>query len=271
MCQSESGLSQLSPHMLLNKTTFLLAQMHRNMSQHAKEACQLLTSYGYKQDLWMWDQDWSLKTLKMKRFKGSGVKQVNPAGRTLEEKFKGVMDTAKHLYKVQPSKPGYPAWYQALCPKPAGGFAQPTELSASKAVVPKLLRLCWKGYPLHRHKNEKWGYLQPNQTSSSTANNVQRHAPLQVEDEHEDIPQFPVGVLGKFLASAEGHIDGGRNQVDGGDMDLAYELRDLRPDDSDESAFLSKVDTPVPDNSIQLEDAPGCIFTRYNDKFWPNN
>ena len=226
--------------------------MHRNMSQHAKEACQLLTSYGYRQDLWMWDQDWSLKTLKMKCFKGSGVKQVNPAGRTLEEKFKGVMDTAKHLYKVQPPKPGYPVWYQALCPKPAGGFAQPTELSASKAVVPKLLRLCWKGYPLHRHKNEKWGYLQPNQTSSSTAN------VLQVDDELEEIPQFPFGVLERFLASAEGHIDG-HNPVEGSDMDLAYELRDLRPDDSDESAFLSK----VPDNSIQLDDAPGCIFTRY--------
>merc|ERR1719300_659010 len=49
-------------------------------------------------------------------------------------------------------------------------------------------------------------------------------------------------------------------------MDLAYELRDLRPDDSDESAFLSKVDTPVPDNSIQLDDAPGCIFTRLPHK-----
>ena len=63
-----------------------------------------------------------------------------------------MMDTAKHLYKVQPPKPGYPVWYQALCPKPeGGGFAQPSDLSASKAVVPKLLRLCWKGFPLHRY------------------------------------------------------------------------------------------------------------------------
>ena len=93
----------------------------------------------------MWDQDWSLKNLKMKKFRGFGTKQVMPKAKTLEEKFKPLMDTAKHLYKVQPVKPGYPAWYQALCTKPdpvAGGFAEPEDLSASKSVVPKLLRLC---------------------------------------------------------------------------------------------------------------------------------
>ena len=91
-----------------------------------------------------------------------------PKAKTLEEKFKPLMDTAKHLYKVQPVKPGYPAWYQALCTKPdpvAGGFAEPEDLSASKSVVPKLLRLCWKGYPLHRDSTEKWGFVSPDPTT----------------------------------------------------------------------------------------------------------
>ena len=43
----------------------------------------------------------------------------------------------------------------------ANGSSDPTDLGLSKSVIPKLLRLSWMGYPLHRHKDEKWGYLVP--------------------------------------------------------------------------------------------------------------
>lgn len=40
------------------------------MSQCANDVCDLLHNDNYKKDLWMWDQDWSCKQLKMKKIKG---------------------------------------------------------------------------------------------------------------------------------------------------------------------------------------------------------
>ena len=39
----------------------------RVLSQQAKESCQLLNDDLYKTDLWMWDQDWSVKEIKFKK------------------------------------------------------------------------------------------------------------------------------------------------------------------------------------------------------------
>jgi DNA polymerase gamma 1 len=35
----------------------------------------------------------------------------------------------------------------------------PSNISTSMRVVPKLLRLCWFGFPLHYSKKGGWGYL----------------------------------------------------------------------------------------------------------------
>lgn len=37
------------------------------LSLKADEACKLMANEAYKQDLWMWDQDWSTQTLKLKK------------------------------------------------------------------------------------------------------------------------------------------------------------------------------------------------------------
>ncbi|XP_049878620.1 DNA polymerase subunit gamma-1, mitochondrial [Pectinophora gossypiella] len=37
------------------------------LSQKADEACRLMENNAYKKDLWMWDQDWSTQTLKLKK------------------------------------------------------------------------------------------------------------------------------------------------------------------------------------------------------------
>lgn len=39
------------------------------LSLKADEACKLMANEAYKQDLWMWDQDWSTQTLKLKKQK----------------------------------------------------------------------------------------------------------------------------------------------------------------------------------------------------------
>lgn len=37
------------------------------LSRRANEACKLMHDDMYKKDLWMWDQDWSTKSINLKR------------------------------------------------------------------------------------------------------------------------------------------------------------------------------------------------------------
>ena len=55
---------------------------------------------------------------------------------------------------------GYPSWYQDLADLKDDKVPF-MNFSTSKRAVAKLLRLTWKGFPLHHHKTEKWGYLIP--------------------------------------------------------------------------------------------------------------
>ena len=56
---------------------------------------------------------------------------------------------------------GYPTWYQDLADDKEDGTVPFLHFSTSKRSVAKLLRLTWKGFPLHYDKTEKWGYLIP--------------------------------------------------------------------------------------------------------------
>ena len=46
----------------------------------------------------------------------------------------------------------------------------PSNISTSMRVVPKLLRLCWFGFPLHYSKKGGWGYLVKNTATVSGMN-----------------------------------------------------------------------------------------------------
>lgn len=97
------------------------------LSQRAVEALGLLTDKQYRKDPWLWNLDWQVSTkLKMQ-------------GKTT------------------------PNWYKKLC-KTTGekeGSPEPSNMSTSLRVVPKLLRLTWKGYPLHHELEYGWGFLKP--------------------------------------------------------------------------------------------------------------
>lgn len=127
------------------------------LSQKADEACRLMENEAYKKDLWMWDQDWSVQKLKLKkqtkkkkeitqstieeeivkvpekRIKDSEFKMlnedyINSVKIKNEETVEGVSDLSKkfsYLYDMaealpvkRPFLPGYPAWYRKLCTKP---------------------------------------------------------------------------------------------------------------------------------------------------------
>lgn len=70
---------------------------------------------------------------------------------------------------------GYPAWYRKLC-TPLNKNSDELEettwrpgphlISSSMHITPKVMRLTWEGYPLHKVKDHGWGFLIPGRAES---------------------------------------------------------------------------------------------------------
>lgn len=171
------------------------------LSQHADQACQLLHNDEYKSNLWLWDQDWSVKSLKLKKpvkktkaelteyeldenktrvcdeVKSKKTDQDNLYSSSYDDyeqeyhkylanKFKYLMDMENLLPVKTPHLPGYPAWYRKLCNKPntPDWVPGPELISTSMQITPKLLSLTWKSLPLHFVRGQGWGQLVPFKT-----------------------------------------------------------------------------------------------------------
>ena len=109
--------------------------------EEAELALMTVMDNGFRRDPWLWDLEWKLAS--QKTIKGRLMKDVHCPDSDMGLLF----------------EEGYPTWYQDLVESKNG--AGHLNLSTGKKVVPKLLRLTWKGYPLHHDKKEKWGYLIP--------------------------------------------------------------------------------------------------------------
>ncbi|XP_050672846.1 DNA polymerase subunit gamma-1, mitochondrial [Leptidea sinapis] len=169
------------------------------LSTKADEACRMMENDAYKNDLWMWDQDWSTQRLKLKKSKNKIVKDkdgtihemvdekrqntsedilsveyIDKLHRSrfelphnvgdLEDKFLYLYDLGDSLPVKRPYLPGYPAWYRKLSTKPGKApdwVPGANNITTSMQITPKLLRLTWEGYPLHYIKSEGWGFLVP--------------------------------------------------------------------------------------------------------------
>lgn len=107
------------------------------LERRANEACRLMQNQSYKNDLWMWDQDWSTQELKFNKEKPKRKTKVNveeietvPLPPKAEEdqvdedfvrlasKFSHLNENIKRLPVRRPVLPGYPGWYRKLCEKP---------------------------------------------------------------------------------------------------------------------------------------------------------
>lgn len=153
------------------------------LARKADHACRLLHEDKYKEDLWMWDEDWTVKNLTMKMTKTKSknsetTKEPNLISDTkqtennygdeendpLEEKFRYLWKTKENLPAVKTVLPGYPAWYKKLCTKAdSTSFWTPGPhlISTAMKITPKLLCLTWEGYPLHYLRDKGWGFLIP--------------------------------------------------------------------------------------------------------------
>ena len=133
------------------------------LAKRADNACQLMHDEMYKKDLWMWDQDWSVQGLKLKKVVKKSKKSISNDKLTSENEDEEEENKFQHLYdmsKLLPVKrsllPGYPTWYRKLCTKVDYG---PTNIGTGMQITPKLLKLSWEGYPLHFIRGHGWGFL----------------------------------------------------------------------------------------------------------------
>eukprot|EP00095_Tigriopus_kingsejongensis_P001062 maker-scaffold631_size122145-snap-gene-0.45 protein:Tk01062 transcript:maker-scaffold631_size122145-snap-gene-0.45-mRNA-1 annotation:"dna polymerase subunit gamma-1 isoform x1" len=165
-----------------NETAFEVEQeMHTMLARLTEEAVQLIHDDRYQADMWLWDLDWSRSRLRLKQDKRKAAQHVFPAQPNddrvtqLKKKFSRLFGSSEQMANSQPRRPGYPKWFQELLEPPAkgGGYPVLTELTASKKIVPKILRLMWMGNPLHRHDSQKWGFIVRNPDDGTDAATIQ--------------------------------------------------------------------------------------------------
>ena len=140
------------------------------IARQAQEACQLLHDEKYRTDLWLWGLDWKCTDLKIRKTKSKEkpivTKESDTEMERLEKKFWPLLRQKEDMLRAQSQCPGYPKWYADLCEKYDPVVTPtPVNLGHGKEVVPRLLRLTWDGYPLHRDKELKWGYIVPESES----------------------------------------------------------------------------------------------------------
>jgi len=184
------------------------------LGKRADAALELMRDEKYKEDLWMWDQDWSTQKIKMKKAKAKPLKaklsdaetdvrkdinQINDKNLSddvkdmkdlLGKEFAYLEETKDLLPTRMPHMPGYPAWYRKLCPKrnEKDWAPGPQKISTAMRVVPKLLKLTWEKYPLHYMKNHGWGILvpytdDPDIETKLPLKNLIAHCPLPISTE----------------------------------------------------------------------------------------
>ncbi|XP_065337156.1 DNA polymerase subunit gamma-1, mitochondrial [Cloeon dipterum] len=154
-----------------NKFEEIEVQIKNTLCAAARQACALLHEEKYKNDPWLWDLDWSVQELKLKKSATKGADtewDEEDRNDPSAGKFKYLAAQRAFMPARVPLLPGYPAWYRDLCTRPDSidWVPGPTEISPSMQVTPKLLRLSWEGFPLHKVKGQGWGFLIPGRPPS---------------------------------------------------------------------------------------------------------
>nr|XP_022913339.1 DNA polymerase subunit gamma-1, mitochondrial [Onthophagus taurus] len=161
------------------------------LAKRADLACQLLHGAKYKEDIWLWDLDWDVKNIKLKKAVKTTKKAQNYSLNQnedepefifsnltsnlisvdkLNKKFSYLEETKSFLPAVKTLLPGYPNWYRKLCTKfsEENWIPGPHLITTSMQVTPKLLNLTWEGYPLHYIREQGWGLLVPFNNDTET-------------------------------------------------------------------------------------------------------
>ncbi|XP_013105040.2 DNA polymerase subunit gamma-1, mitochondrial [Stomoxys calcitrans] len=183
-----------------------------HLVRRADEACSLMKDEKFKNNLWLWDEDWSTQDLKIKKQtikkkssnfipkKSAPIDEpkLSKEEMRLHSKFEYLYDLKSQLPARRPLLPGYPSWYRKLCLKPPKDLLSdtewssgPSEISTGMQIAPKLLSLCWEGFPLHYTREYGWGFLVPFSSKHSDAQDgVSARIPIEELSKQCPIPEF---------------------------------------------------------------------------------
>ncbi|XP_078314723.1 DNA polymerase subunit gamma-1-like isoform X3 [Crassostrea virginica] len=143
-------------------------ELSRLLQKLANEACELLHDNRYEDDLWLWDLDWSVNAYKLNKPKKRPKKTDQE--KTSDDILEDILSSKDRIPKVGRHMVGYPAWYRELCPKTTDPDwrSGPSQISTSRRITPKLLRMTYKGFPLHYDDKYGWGYLIPDKHKAAS-------------------------------------------------------------------------------------------------------
>ena len=166
-------------------------QLQQQLQTLAIEACLKCSDKSYKNDIWLWNLDWTEKKLpgnrKSKTMKDNALDLKNMYASAIPKKL-------DHLQK-------FPKWFTELWPRPAElkSFpVGPSKLSAQRRITPILLRLTWNGFPLYHDVTHGWGYLVPHMDENDIDKELLKqscdiNSPQLTSD--DEITQFPIHAL----------------------------------------------------------------------------
>jgi DNA polymerase gamma 1 len=206
----------------------LESELNQILKRDADNACHFMDGDAYKNDPWLWNLDWSVQALKTKKAttkpaarkksteaaqrvvdddqKNEEAEQDPKYDKALEEKFRPLMATKDHLYKVRPFLPGYPAWYRSLCNRDHAELSGPSAISTSTQAVPKLLKLTWDGYPVHHSRELGWGYLVAGRPLEYCKTSTDQNCPNQTFPLAKCLEMFPPRSSGESGGLTKGII-----------------------------------------------------------------
>ncbi|XP_048734786.1 DNA polymerase subunit gamma-1-like [Ostrea edulis] len=143
-------------------------ELSRLLQKLANEACELLHDDKYEGDLWLWDLDWSVNQYKLNKPKKKPSQ--NNKEKMPEQVLEDILATKDRIPKTARHMIGYPAWYRELCPRKTDKDWKPgpSLISTSRRITPKLLRMTYKGYPLHYADQYGWGFLIPDKHKAAS-------------------------------------------------------------------------------------------------------
>ena len=195
----------------------LEGKIQESLMKLADDALEYAADEKYKNDPWLWDMDWTEKNVRhMSEFDPDDPNHSVP-----ELSDKRIVIVKR------------PTWYANLCPirrefsrKLMPG--RPAKISTSMRATPKLMRLTWKGYPLHYHEKYKWGYLVPEAkepTGYVETELARQEQELQEQTQHDvstktgselshGLSQFPLNEFNSYCAAAAKSHDAAEHATD---------------------------------------------------------
>ncbi|KRZ68086.1 DNA polymerase subunit gamma-1, partial [Trichinella papuae] len=185
------------------------------LQEKARQACNLLYNDRYKDDPWLWNENWDV---------GKEPKRITTFKRktteTVSEYAKRVWDESMKKQNRKSMNRRLPAWYRNLLQNnmqlerwdevdvfnafpEISNNESAINLSAQMRLAFKLLRVHWNGYPLYFSDAYGWGYLVPGRTSNLSQFEEEQPGRYIVEEN----VVFPYKSVEAFVMLRRGKID----------------------------------------------------------------